>query len=147
MFRTGSSSPRNDKKAHRSRWAKSSGANQSDCTVDLAGTQAAGAGVHTSGSTVDNSLDTSYVGLPGTIGTAMRVGYLDSKSNTLAADFTLCHYTVPPLHGAFVFSCNSRILPQLSHNCNSYFHFVVLKDLLPNQSDGFLLISPKIKIL
>ena len=72
--------------------------NQLDCTVDLAGTKAAGAGVHTSGSTVDNSLDTSYVGLPGTIGTAMRVGHLDSKSNTLAADFTLCHYTVPPLH-------------------------------------------------
>ena len=42
-------------------------------------------------STVDNSLDPLYIGLPGTIGTSVGVGDLDTEGNALATIITLRH--------------------------------------------------------
>ena len=46
------------------------------------------------GGTIDNCLNTLHIGLPGTIGTTMRVGDLNAESNALIAELALCH----PLH-------------------------------------------------
>ena len=63
---------------------------------DLSGTQAAGAGVHTLGRTVNDRLDTADVGLPATVGPSVRVGHTNAESNTLTAVITLCHCSAPP---------------------------------------------------
>ena len=44
--------------------------------------------------TVDHSLHALDIGLPGAVGTPMRVGHLDTKGHALVAKFALCH----PLH-------------------------------------------------
>ena len=44
--------------------------------------------------TVDHSLHALDIGLPGTIGTPVRVGDFDSKGHALVAELALCH----PLH-------------------------------------------------
>ena len=62
-----------------------------DGALNLVGTQTSGTSVHMARSTVDNSLDPLHVGLPGTIGTSVGVGDLDTKGNTLATIITLCH--------------------------------------------------------
>ena len=46
------------------------------------------------GGTVDDSLHTLNIGLPGTIGAPMRVRNLDTESHALVAKLALCH----PLH-------------------------------------------------
>ena len=46
------------------------------------------------GGTVDDRLNTLHIGLPGTIGTPMRVRHLDTKGNALVAELALSH----PLH-------------------------------------------------
>ena len=46
------------------------------------------------GRTIDDSLHALDVGLPGTIGTTVRVGNSDTERNTLVAKLALCH----PLH-------------------------------------------------
>ena len=43
-------------------------------------------------STVDNGLDPLHIGLPGTIGTSVGVGNLNSERNTLAANIALSHW-------------------------------------------------------
>ena len=63
---------------------------------DLSGTQAAGAGVHTLGGTVNDRLDTADVGLPGTVGPSVRVRHTNTESHALAADIALCHCSAPP---------------------------------------------------
>ena len=62
----------------------------------LAGTNAAGAGVNVLGRTVYHSLNSSYIGLPGPVGSSMRMGNLNAESNTLTADVALCHLSAPP---------------------------------------------------
>ena len=42
-------------------------------------------------STVDNRLDTFDIRLPGSVGTSVRMGDLDPKSNALAANIALSH--------------------------------------------------------
>ena len=42
-------------------------------------------------STVDNRLDTLHIGLPGTVGTSVGVGNLDTKGNALTTIITLRH--------------------------------------------------------
>ena len=42
----------------------------------------------------NDSLNATNVRLPGTVGTAMGVGHLDTKGHALVAKFALCH----PLH-------------------------------------------------
>ena len=46
------------------------------------------------GRTVNDSLHTLNIGLPGTIGAPMRVRNLDTESHALVAKLALCH----PLH-------------------------------------------------
>ena len=64
--------------------------------LDLAGTQAPGAGVDVSGGPVNDRLYTSYVRLPGTVGSSVGVGDLNTKGHALAADVAFCHVSAPP---------------------------------------------------
>ena len=62
-----------------------------DGTLNLVGTQTSGTSVHMARSTVDNSLDPLDIGLPGTVGTSVGVGNLDTKGYALTAKITLRH--------------------------------------------------------
>ena len=46
------------------------------------------------GGTVHDCLHTLHIGLPGTVGTPMRVGDLNAERYALVAELALCH----PLH-------------------------------------------------
>ena len=48
-------------------------------------------------STVDNGLDPLHIGLPGTVGTSVGVGDLNTKGNALATIITLRHSAAPPI--------------------------------------------------
>ena len=65
-----------------------------DRAGNLTGTQTAGTNIDMAGRTIDDSLHALDVGLPGTIGTTVRVGNSDTERNTLVAKLALCH----PLH-------------------------------------------------
>ena len=67
---------------------------QSDCSGDLAGTHTPGTNIHMAGGTIDDCLHALHIGLPGTIGTTMRVRDLDTEGYALVAKFALSH----PLH-------------------------------------------------
>ena len=67
-----------------------------DGPLNLVGTEASGTGVHMARSSVDNCLNPLHIGLPGTVGTSVRVGDLDTKSHALAAKITLSHFIAPP---------------------------------------------------
>ena len=58
---------------------------------NLAAAQAAGAHVDVLGRAVDDGLDALHVGLPGTVGTSVRVADLDTEGNALVAEFALRH--------------------------------------------------------
>ena len=64
---------------------------RSDGPLNLVGTEASGTSVHMARSTVDNSLDPLYIGLPGSVGTSVGVGNHNTKGNTLATIITLRH--------------------------------------------------------
>ena len=66
----------------------------SDRAGNFTGTQAPGTNIHMARRTIDQSLNALDVGLPGTIGTTVRVGNSDTERNTLVAKLALCH----PLH-------------------------------------------------
>ena len=61
---------------------------------DLTGTHAPGTNIHMAGRTVDDGLHTLHIGLPGTIGTPVRVRDLNAESHAFVAKLALCH----PLH-------------------------------------------------
>ena len=67
---------------------------KSDSAGYLAGTEAPSTYVDMAGSTFDQSLYTTYIRLPGSIGTTMRVRDLNAERNALIAELALCH----PLH-------------------------------------------------
>ena len=67
---------------------------QSHSAGDLTGTEASGADVHVGRSALHDRLHALDIGLPGTIGTTVRVGNSDTERNTLVAKLALCH----PLH-------------------------------------------------
>ena len=67
---------------------------QSDRSGDLTGTHTPGTNIYMAGGTVDNCLHTLHIGLPGTIGTPMRVRNLNAESHALIAELALSH----PLH-------------------------------------------------
>ena len=82
-----------------------------NCTLNLIGTEASGTSVHMARSTVNNGLDTLYIGLPSPIGTSVRVGNLDTKGNALITKITLRHslhllsaesYLMSPETGAYI---------------------------------------------
>ena len=65
-----------------------------DRSGDLTGTHTPGTNIHMAGGTIDDCLHTLHVGLPGTIGTTMRVRNLDTEGYALIAKLALSH----PLH-------------------------------------------------
>ena len=58
---------------------------------DLTGTEASGADVHVSGSTLHDRLHALHVGLPGAVGTTMGVGHLNAEGHALVAEFAFSH--------------------------------------------------------
>ena len=70
---------------------------ESDSTLDLIGAEASGTSVHMAGSSVNDSLDPLHIGLPGTVGTSVGVGNLNTKGHALAAKITLRHLIAPPI--------------------------------------------------
>ena len=70
---------------------------KSDSPLDLVGTEASGTSVHMARSTVDNSLNALDVGLPGSVGTSVGVGHLNTEGHALATIITLRHSTAPPI--------------------------------------------------
>ena len=58
---------------------------------DLTGTEASGADVHVSGGALHDRLHALHVGLPGAVGTAMRVGHLNAEGDALVAEFAFGH--------------------------------------------------------
>ena len=44
------------------------------------------------GAAVYDGLDALHIGLPGTVGTSVGVGNLDTKGYILVAKLTFCHY-------------------------------------------------------
>ena len=63
----------------------------SDGPSDLAAAEAAGAHVNVLRGTVDDGLNALDVGLPHTVGATVGVAHLDTESNALFAELTLCH--------------------------------------------------------
>ena len=63
----------------------------SDSALNLVGTEASGTSVHMARSTVHNGLDPLNIGLPGSVGTSVGVGDLNTKGNALATIITLRH--------------------------------------------------------
>ena len=68
-----------------------------DGPFNLVGTEASGTCVHMARSTVHNGLNPLNIGLPGTVGTSVGVGNLDTEGNALATIITLRHSTAPPI--------------------------------------------------
>ena len=64
---------------------------ESDGPLNLIGTEASGTSVHMAGSSIDNGLDPLDIGLPGTVGTSVGVGNLNTKGHALATKITLRH--------------------------------------------------------
>ena len=67
---------------------------QSDRAGNFARAETAGTNIYMAGRSIDDRLDALDIGLPRTIGTAMRVRDPDTKGHALVAKFALCH----PLH-------------------------------------------------
>lgn len=69
---------------------------KSDCSCNLAGTQATGAGVYTLRCTVNKCLYSSDIRFPCSVGTSVGVGNLDAEGYVLSANFTFSHLSAPP---------------------------------------------------
>ena len=63
----------------------------SDGPSDLAAAEAAGAHVNVLRRTVDDGLDALHIGLPHAVAAPVGMADLDAESDTLVAEFTLCH--------------------------------------------------------
>ena len=61
-----------------------------DGTFNLVGTEASCTDVYVTGRAINQSLNTLYIGLPGTVGASVGVRDLNTKGNTLAANITFC---------------------------------------------------------
>ena len=66
----------------------------SDSTGNLTGAHTPGTNINVARGTVDDCLHTFHVGLPGTVGTPVRVRNLNPKGHAFAAILALRH----PLH-------------------------------------------------
>ena len=86
----------------------------SDRPGNLAGTQAAGAGVDIFRGTVYNRLDSLHIRLPGTVGTPVGMGNLDTEGHPFSAAITLCHL----LH--LLFSSRYNIIPNGGQKCKGF---------------------------
>ena len=63
-----------------------------DSALDLAGTETTGTNVNGLVGTVNNCRHLSDVGLPGSVGLAVRVGNVMTEGHALAADTALSHF-------------------------------------------------------
>ena len=63
----------------------------SDRALDLAGSKAAGAHMHSLLRAVYGNSDLLDVGIPDSVGSSMRMADVISKMSALAADITFCH--------------------------------------------------------
>ena len=63
----------------------------SDSALDLAGSKAAGAHMHSLLRAIDVNSDLLDVGIPDSVGSSMRMADVISKMSALAADITFCH--------------------------------------------------------
>ena len=93
-----------------------------DRAGNLTGTQTAGTNIDMAGRTIDDSLHALDVGLPGTIGTTVRVGNSDTERNTLVAKLALCH----PLHllavrNSLAYIASNRYLSRLRRKMQALF--------------------------
>ena len=93
--------------------------NRLDGTGNLAGAEAPSTYVDMAGSTVDQSLHTTNVRLPSSVGTTMRVRDLDTKGHALAANIALCHFPAPP---SLVHCITDIIIPQQRGKCKLFFY-------------------------
>ena len=68
-------------------------------SLNKTGAQAASAGINSARCAVYNRSNLLNIGLVGSVASSVRVGNLNSESDTLAADFTFSHYiyTVLPI--------------------------------------------------
>ena len=66
------------------------------CAGYLARTKTAAANVNVAGLSVNDSLYSHYIGLPGSVRASVRVGNLNSKSYSFVADIAFCHENAPP---------------------------------------------------
>ena len=69
---------------------------QLDSAGDFARTEAMSAHIDVLGGAVDNCLHTLDIGLPGTVGAAVRVGNLNAEHNALVTKITFSHSLLPP---------------------------------------------------
>ena len=94
----------------------------SDRAGNFTGTQAPGTNIHMARRTINQSLHALDIGLPGTIGTTMRVGNLDTEGHALIAELALSH----PLHllavvtSCLVVSQAVVIIPEVETKCKHY---------------------------
>ena len=103
----------------------------SDCAGDFPGTQAAGAGVNTLGSTIHNCFYAADIGFPSSVRTTMGVGNLNAESDVLAANITLCHVCTSFMWNDL--KCNIGILSDLERKSKCFFQFT--RKIFP--FDGF----------
>ena len=109
--------------------ARSMGIEGSNRSFDLIGTEASGTSVHMAGSSIDNSLDPLHIGLPGTVGTSVGVGNLNTKGYALATKITLRHSLHLP-SGQFVKLLRQlerlHIIAKIGGKSKSFFHFFLI---------------------
>ena len=100
------------------------------CALDLAGTQASGANVHMTRSSLHNRFYTLYVRLPCSVRASVGVRNLNTEGNTLSANFTFSHPTAPPytsLHATLLSYCrlqtNISILSDFKRKSKTFLCF------------------------
>jgi hypothetical protein len=70
-------------------------------SLNLTGTQAMRADIDSFGLAVHHCLNSSHIGLPGSVGFSIGMTDLQSEGYTLTANFTLCHRTHLPQRASF----------------------------------------------
>ena len=104
---------------------------ESDSTLDLIGAEASGTSVHMAGSSIDNGLDPLYIGLPGTVGTSVGMGNLNTKGYALATKITFRHLLHLPsgcllnkLRPLQALDYDTRLFPKMQALFSKFFVFL-----------------------
>ena len=88
---------------------------------DLTGTEASGADVHVSGSSLHDRLHALHVGLPGAVGTTMGVRDLNTKGHALVAEFAFGHVAYLLAMKIAFEKASTVILTDRLEKCKSFF--------------------------
>ena len=88
---------------------------------DLTGTEASGADVHVSGGALHDRLHALHVGLPGAVGTAMRVGHLNAEGDALVAEFAFGHVAYLLAMRIAFKKASTDILTDIQTECKHFF--------------------------